>query len=146
MLDKYKDAGKLKPYLIFGMCDETFSIIYSTKPPQDVDPHWFNFFITLLNHSYWVLGSVLGALLVSMFSLIRRAGFCFNCSFCGDISGPLENSANRQPALIGVLCSVICLLVFGPSNFIIPSMIGIIAVTITRKNYVREKELAEEGV
>ena len=148
MLDKYKDTGKLKPYLIFGLCDETFSIIYSTKPPQDVDPHWFNFFITLLNHSYWVLGSVLGALLGSMFFFNTKGlDFVLTALFVVIFLGHWKTQQNRQPALIGVLCSVICLLVFGPSNFIIPSMIGIIAVlTITRKNYVREKELAEEGV
>lgn len=60
MLDRFKDMGQLKPYLIFGLCDETFSIICSANLPEDVDEKWFNFFITSLHHIYWVLGSAIG--------------------------------------------------------------------------------------
>lgn len=146
MLDKYQNAGKLKPYLIFGLCDETFSLIYSTNPPEGVDRHWFNFFITLLNHGYWVLGSVLGALLGAMVSFNTTGlDFVLTALFVVIFLGHWKTQQNRQPAVIGVLCSVICLLIFGSSNFIIPSMIAIIAVlTITRKNY--REELAEGGV
>jgi len=68
MLDKYKGTGKFKPYLIFGLCDETFSIICSTNPPEGVNRNWFMFFITMLDHGYWVLGSALGGLLGYMVS------------------------------------------------------------------------------
>ena len=63
MLDKYKNMGIKKPYLIFGLCDETFSINYTTKIPDDVDRGWFYFFVTLLNQLYWVSGATLGGLL-----------------------------------------------------------------------------------
>ena len=66
MLEKYKDAGKLKPFLIFSMCDETFSLVYSTEAPEGVDKYWFMFFISLLNYIYWLMGSVLGGILGSM--------------------------------------------------------------------------------
>lgn len=68
LIDKFRDAGKLKPFLIYGLCDETFSVVYSAEPPKGVDKNWFMFFITLLNYSYWSLGSVLGGLLGSMIS------------------------------------------------------------------------------
>lgn len=63
MLDKYKDVGWKKPYLIFGMCDESFTINCTVTPPNDIDKGWFMFFVTLLNQIYWVTGATLGALL-----------------------------------------------------------------------------------
>ena len=59
MLDKYKNCGWKKPYLIFGMCDETFTVNCAVTPPEDVDKGWFMFFITLLNQIYWVSGATL---------------------------------------------------------------------------------------
>ncbi|EGL36702.1 putative azaleucine resistance protein AzlC [Oribacterium sp. oral taxon 108 str. F0425] len=63
MLDKFPKTGWKRFYLIFGMCDETFSINYSAEIPEDTDPEWFMFFVTLLNQSYWVIGSCIGTLL-----------------------------------------------------------------------------------
>ncbi len=62
MLDKFKGMGWKKPYLIFGMCDETFSINYTADIPADVDRSWFYFFTTLLNHFYWFSGATIGGL------------------------------------------------------------------------------------
>ena len=63
MLEKYKGTGFKKPYLIFGMCDESFSINCATEVPEDVDKGWFYFFVTILNQSYWVLGATAGGIL-----------------------------------------------------------------------------------
>lgn len=68
MLDKYKDTGWKKFYLIFGMCDESFSINYSTQIPQNIDKGWFMFFVTLYNHFYWVSGAAIGGILGSLIS------------------------------------------------------------------------------
>lgn len=139
MLDKYRDTGKLKPYLIFGLCDETFSIVCSTKPPKDVEQKWFMFFITLLNHSYWVFGSTLGGLLGSMISFNTKGlDFSLTALFIVIFVGQWKTQKNHKPAIIGVLCSVICLVVFGQNNFIIPSMIAILIVlTIPRKESIQ---------
>jgi Predicted branched-chain amino acid permease (azaleucine resistance) len=148
MLDKYKDAGKFKPYLIFGLCDETFSIVCSTKPPEGVSRNWFYFFTTLLDHSYWVLGSAVGGMLGSMVSFNTKGlDFVLTALFVVIFVGQWKTQKNHKPAIIGVLCSIICLVVFGQSNFIIPSMIAILTVlTISRKEYVVEKELTEGRV
>ncbi|KAA4561170.1 branched-chain amino acid transporter AzlC, partial [Bacteroides ovatus] len=68
MLDKYKNTGLKKPYLIYGMCDESFSINCTVTPPADVDKGWFMLFVTLLNQIYWVAGAALGSLLGSVIS------------------------------------------------------------------------------
>lgn len=147
MLDKYKNTGKFKPYLIFGLCDETFSIVCTAEPPEGVNRNLFMFFITLLDHSYWVLGSALGGILGSMLSFNSKGlDFVLTALFVVIFVGQWKTQKNHKPAVIGVLCSIICLVVFGQSNFIIPSMLAILAVlTIFRKEYAEEKEVAEEG-
>ncbi|MCM8711736.1 AzlC family ABC transporter permease [Clostridium sp. SYSU_GA19001] len=148
LLEKYKDAGKFKPYLIFGLCDETFSIICSAEPPKDVNRKWFNFFITLLDHSYWVLGSALGGIVGYIISFNTKGlDFVLTALFVVIFVEQWKSQKNHKPAVIGVLCSIICLLVFGQSNFIIPSMLSILAVLIiSRKKCVEKKVAAEEGI
>ncbi|MZQ75801.1 MAG: branched-chain amino acid ABC transporter permease [Peptoclostridium sp.] len=150
MLDKYRETGRLKPYLIFGMCDETFSITCSTEPPEGVDRSWFMLFITLLNHSYWVMGSALGGLLGSMISFNTKGlDFVLTALFVVIFVGQWKSQKDHKPAIIGVVCSLACLLVFGQGNFIIPSMLAILAVlTMSRKReekYDCDRELLEEG-
>lgn len=140
MLDKYKNTGKLKPYLIFGMCDETFSIVCSAEPPKGIDRSWFYFFITLLNYVYWVVGSAIGALLGSLITFNTKGlDFVLTALFVVIFVGQWKSQKDHKPSVIGVLCSVICLFIFGPSNFIIPSMISIMAVlTILQRKYEKE--------
>lgn len=150
MLERYRDTGRLKPYLIFGMCDETFSITCSTEPPEGVDRSWFMFFITLLNHSYWVMGSALGGLLGSMVSFNTKGlDFVLTALFVVIFVGQWKSQKDHKPAIIGVVCSLACLFVFGPGNFIIPSMLAILAVLmVSRKReekYDCDRELLEEG-
>lgn len=146
MLDKYKDTGKLKPYLIFGLCDETFSIVCSVEPPEGVNRKWFRFFITLLDHCYWVLGSAIGGFLGNMVSFNTKGlDFVLTALFVVIFVGQWKSQKNHKPAVIGVLCSVICLIVFGQRNFIIPSMIAILVVlTKFRKEVEVKEEIAEE--
>lgn len=140
MLEKYKGTGKFKPYLIFGLCDETFSIICSTEPPEGINRNWFMFFITLLDYIYWVIGSALGGILGYMVSFNTRGlDFVLTALFTVIFVGQWKSQKNHSPAVIGVVCTAICLAFFGKSNFIIPSMILILAVlTIFKKNLSKE--------
>ena len=140
LLDKYNGTGKLKPYLIFGLCDETFSIVCSTNPPEGVNRNRFLFFITFLNHSYWVLGSALGGVLGYMVSFNTKGlDFVLTALFVVIFIEQWKSQEKRKPAAIGVVCSVICLAIFGPSHFIIPSMITILALlTVFQKKVVME--------
>ena len=74
MLDKYKGTGFKKPYLIFGLCDESFSINCTAKIPPDADRGWFYFFVTLLNHFYWVAGATLGGVFGSLVHFNTHGG------------------------------------------------------------------------
>ncbi len=146
LLDKYKNTGRLKPYLIFGLCDETFSIVCSTEPPKGVSRRWFYFFITLLDHIYWVTGSVVGAVLGGFITFDTTGlDFVLVALFVVIFVGQWKTGQNRSPAAVGVLCAVVCLLIFGPSNFIIPAMVAIIGVlTLFRKRFDPEKKEEKE--
>lgn len=142
MVDKYKDTGKLKPFLIFGLCDETFSVVFAAEPPEDVDKNWFVFFITLLQYLYWSLGTGIGGILGTMITFNTEGlDFVLTALFVVIFLGQWKANKDHKPAIIGVLSSVACLIIFGPDNFIIPSMIVIILIlTIIRKQYINEEE------
>ena len=127
MLDKYKNCGWKKPYLIFGMCDETFTVNCAVTPPEDVDKGWFMFFVTLLNQIYWVSGATLGALLGYIIHFDASGiEFVMTALFVVMFINQWEETKEHTPALMGLGCSLLCLVIFGSSNFIIPAMILIV--------------------
>ena len=127
MLDKYKNCGWKKPYLIFAMCDETFTVNCAVTPPEDVDKGWFMFFVTLLNQIYWVSGATLGALLGYIIHFDASGiEFVMTALFVVMFINQWEETKEHTPALMGLGWSLLCLLVFGSSNFIIPAMILIV--------------------
>ena len=135
MLDKYKGMGWKKYYLIFGMCDESFSINYTAKIPEDVDKGWFMFFVNLLNQIYWVSGSTLGGLLGSFITFDTTGlDFVMTAMFVVIFLEQLMKEKKHYTAIIGTGASLVCLLCFGPDSFMIPTMIAILTLlSIFRK-------------
>ena len=142
MLDRYRGTGWKKPYLIFGMCDESFSINCSAQIPEGVDRGWFMFFVTLFNHLYWFTGSTLGGIFGSFLSFNTKGLDFVMTAMCVVIF--LENWLNEQEhtsSLLGLGISLICLLAFGAERFLIPAMLGILAV-LTLLRYSPERKVA----
>jgi len=139
MLEKYSGTGKVKPYLIFGMCDETFSILCSTEPPPNIDKRAFMLAVTLLNQSYWVLGSIAGGLIVPLLPFDTYGiDFVMTAFFIVIFLNQWRSQKKHSPALIGLGASAVCLFIFGAENFIIPAMILIVAcLTIFRKQLAK---------
>ena len=135
MLDRYKGTGWKKPYLIFGMCDESFSINYTADIPEGIDRGWFMFFVTLLNQIYWVSGATLGALLGYVIRFDTKGiEFVMTALFIVMFLNQWEEREDHRPALTGIGCSLLCLLVFGSERFILPAMaLIILCVTYSRK-------------
>jgi 4-azaleucine resistance transporter AzlC len=135
MLDKYKGTGFKKLYLIFGMCDESFSINYTADIPKDVDKGWFMMWVTLLNQFYWVLGSTLGGIFGSFIKFnIEGLEFVMTALFVVIFLEQWLKEKNHTGAIVGVLLSVLSLVLFGRDSFIIPAMLGILGVmTLLRK-------------
>ncbi|HVJ47644.1 AzlC family ABC transporter permease [Desulfitobacterium sp.] len=142
LLGKFDDAGKKKPYLIFGLTDETFSILCATEPPGGVDRGWFMFFITFLNHLYWIIASAIGGILGSLVSFNTKGiDFVMTALFVVIFLNQWKSQKQHTPALIGIASSVVCLLIFGAANFIIPAMfLIIIALTRYRKPFEKGAE------
>lgn len=135
MLDKYKNTGWKKPYLIFGLCDESFSINCSADIPEDVDKDWFMFFVTLLDQCYWVIGSLIGGLLGSLISFNTEGlDFVMTAMFVVIFLEQWLKEKRHYSSLIGVIGSVVCLMIFGAESFLIPTMICILCfLTLLRK-------------
>ncbi len=142
MLGKFKGTGNKKPYLIFALTDETYSILCSAEPPKDVERGWFMFFTALLNQIYWVTASAIGALLGSMFTFNTKGiDFVMTALFVVIFINQWKSQKNHTPAIIGLGVSVLCLLVFGSGNFIIPAMILItLALILFKKPIEKEAE------
>ena len=135
MLDKYKQTGWKKYYLIFGMCDESFSINYTAKIPDDVDKGWFMFWVTLLNQLYWVSGSTLGGLLGSLLTFNTQGlEFVMTAMFVVIFLEQWLKEKKHWTALIGLAASILCLVLFGADDFMIPAMVLILgSLTLCRK-------------
>lgn len=128
MLDKYRGTGWKKAYLIFGMCDESFSINYTADIPEDVDRSWFMFFVTLLNHFYWFSGATLGGIFGSMIHFNTEGlDFVMTAMFVVIFLEQWLKEGRHTSALLGIGLSLLCLLVFGSGSFIIPAMLAILA-------------------
>ena len=129
MIDKYKNAGKKKPYLIFALTDETYSLVCQDKPdiPEGQKANYY-FFVSLFDQCYWVLGSVLGALTGTLVKFnYEGIDFTLTALFITVFIEQWRRAKKHVPAIIGVTASVACLVIFGKENFLIPAMVIIAA-------------------
>ncbi len=135
MLDRFKGMGLKKFYLIFGMCDESFSINYSAEIPENVDKGWFMFFVTLFNHMYWFTGATIGGILGSLLSFNTEGlDFVMTAMFVVIFMEQWLKEKQHYTALAGLGISAACLLLFGADSFMIPTMVCIICVlTVFRR-------------
>ena len=131
MLDRYRGQGWKKIYLIFGMCDESFSINYTAEIPEDVDSGWFMLFVTLLNHFYWFFGTTLGGVFGSFIHFNTEGlDFVMTAMFVVIFLEQWMKEKNHVSAVVGILLSLLCLTAFGADNFVIPAML-VIFVSLT---------------
>lgn len=142
MLEKYRGMGWKKFYLIFGMCDESFSINYTAEVPEGVDRGWFYFFVTLLNQLYWVSGAVIGGLVGSLLSFDTEGlSFVMTAMFVVIFMEQWLKEKNHSSAFLGLGASVLCLLVFGPDSFMIPTMAVIVAALALLRKPLERKDI-----
>ena len=142
MLDKLKGLGFKKYYIIFGMCDETFSVIYSVDAPKDVDRGWFMFFVTLLDHFYWVLGSTVGGLVGSLITVNTDGiSFVMTAMFVVIFLEQWLKEKNHASAVIGLLSAAVCLCIFGADAFMLPTMAVIISLLAAFRTPLQKTEV-----
>lgn len=144
LVDTYKDAGPKKYYMIFGLTDETYSLVTQAKVDPKINHSTYCFFVTLLDHIYWIsgctLGSILGATLPISF---EGVDFVLTALFVTMFVEQWLSNKNHLPALIGLGSTTVCLLIFGSEYFLIPSMALIAVLLICARNKARRMPYAK---
>ena len=144
LLDKFKVSGKKKPYMIFSLTDETYSLYFLTKTPSNVDEGKFLFALSILDQSYWVIGSMIGGLAGTLIPFDSTGiDFAMTALFIVIFVEQWLEKKNRFPAIIGVVASVISLLIFGKDSFILPAMIIIMIVLLSSHRIEESKNKGE---
>ena len=143
MLDKYRGTGLKKIYLIFGMCDESFSINCTAQVPEGVDKGLFMFFVTLLNQLYWVCGATMGGIFGSLIHFNTEGlDFVMTAMFVVIFLEQWLTEESHVSSLVGLGLSARCLIAFGPVQFMIPAMAAILGVLLLLKKVLEKGGVA----
>ncbi|BDZ82879.1 branched-chain amino acid transporter AzlC [Claveliimonas bilis] len=144
LLDKFNQMGKKRWYMIFGLTDETYSLLCTTKIPEGVEEEKFLFAISIMNQSYWVIGSAIGGLAGSFLPFNSEGiDFAMTALFVVIFVEQWMDDKNRIPETIGVAAAFLCLQIFGADSFVLPSMLLIIMILFAGRRKLDEKEVAK---
>ena len=135
MVNAYKGAGRKKPYMIFALTDETYSLVSQNQAPEGISRHSYCFLVSLFDHIYWVAGTALGSLAGTLLSInYEGIEFALTALFTTIFVEQWLSTKNHGPAVIGLASTLLCLLIFGKDIFLIPSMVMIaFSLTLLRK-------------
>lgn len=140
LIEKYKDLGCAKFYAIFGLTDETYSLVCSANPPKNVSKNRYYIFTTLLNHLYWITGCTLGGIAGELFKFNTKGiDFVMTALFIVIFIEQWESTKNHISALIGISATLVCLLIFGINYFLIPSMLVILILLAAIKKPLEKR-------
>ncbi len=145
LLERFNKMGKFRWYMIFSLTDETYSLFFVAKAPPGVDENKFNFAIAILDHSYWILGSALGAIAGALLPFDSKGvEFAMTSLFVVIFLEQWFESKEHKPALIGMISGVICLLIFKADGFILPTMLCIMGILLSCKKHFRTDLMKKE--
>ncbi len=134
LVDAYKDAGKKKPYMIFALTDETYSLVTQAKVPKGMSKTSYCFFVSLFDHLYWILGCALGSLAGSLLPMdFAGIEFVLTALFVTMFVEQWLSTEDHGPAIIGVMSTAISLLIFGSEFFLLPAMAAIAGLLILKR-------------
>ena len=137
MLEKYKGFGKIKGFLIYTLCDETFSIVSSTTPPEGVEPKYFYLSISLLDYLYWIIGTLLGSLLGGLIPFNTQGlDFALTALFVVLFLEQMKKKSNWVLGLIGIAFALLSRVIFGSENMVLPALGLILAVLLAGRKYL----------
>lgn len=147
LLGKYKGLGKVRPFLIYVLCDETFSLVSTLEPPEGVERREFYFWISLLDYSYWIAGTALGGL-VGNFITFDTTGldFALTALFVVLFLEQWKKRANRPAGVLGIVCAAVALAAFGADNLVIPAMALILVLLLVLRPRLDRRNGREEAV
>ncbi len=144
MIDKYRGAGKKKFYMVFGLTDENYSLLCEAKVPAGADKHTYGFFVTLFDHCYWITGCVLGAVIGTVVPFdFAGVEFVLTALFVAIFTEQWISTKDHVPALTGVFSTLVCLIIFGSENFLIPAML-VITLALTALRFIRKERTHDD--
>lgn len=139
MLKPFSDVKKVKPYLIFALSDETYSLLCSAKVPDGVDKSKFYFFIAFLDQIYWIIGSIIGAVAGNIIPFNSTGiDFAMTALFLVIFTEQWESAKSKIPAVSGLIVTIACRIIFDVDKFLIFSMLGIACALIIFKKQIEK--------
>lgn len=141
-LEQFRAMGKAMPYMVFSLTDETYSLLCSLKTPEDVDPKAMRLTVAVLDHVYWIAGSVIGGLLGGVLPFDSTGiDFAMTALFVVIFIEQWKGSKCHIPAFIGFGCAAVGLFLLGAQQFILPSLLAVsILLLVFRKTIEQEAE------
>lgn len=145
-VEKFRAMGRKCLYMIFSLTDETYSVLCSLRPPAKVEPQKAMFRIALLDHSYWILGSLLGALMGQLIPFdFEGVDFSMTALFVVIFLDQWKSLPSHIPAVIGLFSSVFFLLLLGPDQFLLPSLVATAIAMFACKRWIVRKMEGGDG-
>jgi len=140
MVETYKNTGSKKPYLIFSLTDETYSLVTQNQPPDGISKAQYCFLVSLLDHIYWICGCLLGSAAGAVLPIrLEGVEFVLTAMFVTIFVEQWLSNQDHRPAVIGVMSTTVCLLIFGKELFLIPAMAAIaLLLTLMKKTARRD--------
>ena len=131
LLGKYKGLGKVRGFLIFALCDETFSLVSAMEPPADMERKDFYLGVSILNYSYWVLATAVGGLMGDLIPFDTTGlDFALTALFVVLFLEQWKKKENHFSGVTGIACAALSLALFGAENMVIPAMVMILAILL----------------
>ena len=148
MLEKFRGMGVRKLYMIFSLTDETYALLSSARVPERVDPHDYYFAVAVLDHCYWILGSVIGSVAGALIQFDTTGiDFAMTALFLVIAVDQWSTYRSHLPALLGAGITVTSLVVMGAANMLIPALCVIIAALLAlRVRLDRDADAEKEAV
>lgn len=130
-LETFRKMGRAKPYMIFSLTDETYSLLCSLQPPKELDADRVRLYIALLDHAYWVAGSAAGAILGSVLPFdLTGIDFAMTALFVVIFVDQWRGAKSRLPAVAGLGFGLLWLVVLGPDRFLLPALVCTVLVLL----------------
>lgn len=143
-IEKYRNMGKAYPYMVFSLTDETYSVLCRTKVPENLDEKKVMFWISLLDHSYWIAGSVIGGLAGQLITFDSTGiDFSMTALFVAIVIEQWKDSKIHAPAIIGFIMSALFLIILGPDRFILPALLITVIILIIIKGRLETEDEEE---
>lgn len=138
LIDKFKDAGAFKPYLIFALTDETYALLTSVPVPSGIERKRFYFYISVLDQIYWIAGSVLGALIGTLIPVNTEGlDFALTALFIVLLIEQYKTCDRKFPFIVAAACSILALILIGPANMLIVSIVASVLLLVALGRFIR---------